>query len=116
MLRVYKVAIDIKDDEHFELTVSRNDDVLKEASLHSLEAVTNEAAYAMRADVEGITVTAPLVNEKDLTKTVLIQFKKIWGNLAGPQIFGPGQKVWVSQWVADQLCSPNGYAEVVGRR
>lgn len=57
-----------------------------------------------------------LVNEDDPSKTILIEFKQVWGNPAGPQIFGVGQKVWVSQWAADQLCGPNGYAEVVGRR
>ena len=56
-----------------------------------------------------------LVNEDDPTKTILIQFKRVWGNPAGPQIFGTGQKVWVSPWAADQLAN-QGYADIIGNR
>ena len=56
-----------------------------------------------------------IVNEDNPERTVLIQFLKVWGNPAGPQIFGEGQKAWVSEWAADQLTNQK-YAEIIGRR
>lgn len=44
-------------------------------------------------------------------RNILIEFVKVWGNPAGPQIFGPGQQVRVSQWAADRLVPE--YAKLV---
>lgn len=43
---------------------------------------------------------------------VWVEFLKVWGNPAGPQIFGPGQRVKVSKWAADRLES-GGYAHII---